>query len=100
MMFELIDSDEQPKININFSDDSIDDLSTAKKRRADENLRQRLHRFCEGDGSIPSTVFTFTSICFVLISVFGLVLGSIEEFQIPYQRIGNQSVIVHNVTKG
>lgn len=83
----------------NFSDDSLDDLASSKKRRTDEKLRQRLHRFCEGDGTLASNIFTFLSICFVLISVFGLVLGSIEEFQIPYVRIGNQTVIAQNVTK-
>lgn len=59
-----------------------------------------MHRFCEGDGTIASTVFTFISICFVLISVLGLVLGSIEEFQIPYKRVGNQTIVVTNVSKG
>lgn len=73
----------------------------SRKRNPDETLRERLCRFCEGDGTLPSTLFTFSSICFVLISVLGLVLGSIEEFQVPYERIGNSSVVfVGNISKG
>ncbi|KAI6183642.1 Potassium voltage-gated channel subfamily F member 1 [Aphelenchoides bicaudatus] len=86
----------QPQFDL--IDDSLDDLSSSKKRQ-NENIRQRLHRFCEGDGTLMSTIFTFVSICFVLISVLGLVLGSIEEFQIPYRRVGNQTVVASNVSK-
>lgn len=52
---------------------------------ADRSLRNRLHLFCEGDGSLPSTLFSFASISFVLISVIGLVLGSIHELQVRPQ---------------
>lgn len=48
----------------------------------DRSMRARIHAFCEGDGSLPSTLFTFGSISFVLISVIGLVLGSIHELQV------------------
>ncbi|CAD5212468.1 unnamed protein product [Bursaphelenchus okinawaensis] len=73
-------------------DESVDDL-LARKRSPDESIRQRLHRFCEGDGTMVSTLFTFASICFVLVSVLGLVLGSIEDFQHPYEKVGNKSVL-------
>lgn len=48
--------------------------------------KQRIYKFYEGDGSTASTIFIFFSICFVLISVLGLVLGSIHEFQIPIKQ--------------
>ncbi|KAI6226120.1 hypothetical protein M3Y99_01328500 [Aphelenchoides fujianensis] len=80
-------------------DESLEDLTAAKKRLQDETMRERLYRFCEGDGTTASTIFAGISICFVLISVGGLVLGSIEEFQIPYERVDNQMVVVQNVSK-
>ena len=52
----------------------------------DRSLRARIYAFCEGDGSLPSTLFTFGSISFVLISVIGLVLGSIHELQVIFYR--------------
>ncbi|KAE9548424.1 hypothetical protein FO519_008362 [Halicephalobus sp. NKZ332] len=78
---------------INQMADSMDDLTlNSKKRNGDtESLKERIYRFTEGDGSFPSTVFTFLSICFVLISVLGLILGSIHEFQVPIQKKGNIS---------
>ncbi|KAK6062285.1 K+ channel tetramerization domain protein [Cooperia oncophora] len=64
---------------------SIEEL-THKKNKVlemnDSSLRSRIHHFCEGDGSLLSTLFTFGSISFVLISVIGLILGSIHEFQV------------------
>ncbi|KAI6181911.1 Potassium channel and Ion transport domain containing protein [Aphelenchoides besseyi] len=81
-------------------DESTDGLNINKKREVDETFKERLHRFIEGDNTKASAFFSFISIVFVLISVFGLVLGSIEEFQIPYERVGNQTLVVHNVSKG
>ncbi|KAI6197571.1 hypothetical protein M3Y94_01240200 [Aphelenchoides besseyi] len=80
-------------------DESTDDLNANKKREVNETLKERLHRFVEGDNTKASALFSFISIAFVLISVFGLVLGSIEEFQIPYERVGNLTLVVHNVSK-
>ncbi|CAD5216826.1 unnamed protein product [Bursaphelenchus xylophilus] len=80
-------------------EDSIDDL-LAHKRSPDETMRQRLDRFCEGDGTLASTLFTFLSICFVLISVLGLVLGSIEDFQNPFEKTANGTFLfTGNVSK-
>ncbi|CAJ0955391.1 unnamed protein product, partial [Mesorhabditis belari] len=62
---------------------------------ADRSLRSRLHAFCEGDGTFWSTLFTFISICFVLISVIGLVLGSIHEFQVPIIKKGRSHLRVN-----
>lgn len=58
-------------------------------------MRSRIHQFCEGDGSLFSTLFTFGSITFVLISVIGLVLGSIHEFQVGHGMFpGNIGIIL------
>lgn len=48
--------------------------------------KERISKCFEGDETIASTIFTFFSICFVLTSVLGLILGSIHEFQVPIQR--------------
>ncbi|KAJ1351060.1 hypothetical protein KIN20_006997 [Parelaphostrongylus tenuis] len=64
----------------------------------DQSLRSRIHNFCEGDGSLLSTLFTFGSISFVLISVIGLILGTIHEFQVPIVKYGAVSTSVNNVS--
>ncbi|KAI1713413.1 ion transport protein domain-containing protein [Ditylenchus destructor] len=61
---------------------SIDEFNRKPLDPNSETWRQRIFRFCEGDGTLGSTIFTFLSICFVLISVLGLVLGSVQEFQV------------------
>ncbi|GMT35104.1 hypothetical protein PFISCL1PPCAC_26401 [Pristionchus fissidentatus] len=64
--------------------DSMEDLANGEAKTmepADRSMRHRIHLFCEGDGSLASTLFSFASISFVLISVIGLVLGSIHELQ-------------------
>uniref|UniRef100_A0A7E4USD6 BTB domain-containing protein n=1 Tax=Panagrellus redivivus TaxID=6233 RepID=A0A7E4USD6_PANRE len=73
--------------------DSMEDLTINTKKRNSENgpIRERMYHFFEGDGSFGSTVFTAVSIGFVLISVLGLVLGSIHEFQVPIHKKGNVS---------
>uniref|UniRef100_A0A914DSX1 BTB domain-containing protein n=1 Tax=Acrobeloides nanus TaxID=290746 RepID=A0A914DSX1_9BILA len=73
--------------------ESLDDLTLNKKNGSgeEEPLSARLYRFTEGDGSFGSTIFTFISICFVLISVLGLVMGSIQDFQVPIHKTGNSS---------
>uniref|UniRef100_A0A915AWC9 Potassium channel tetramerisation-type BTB domain-containing protein n=4 Tax=Parascaris univalens TaxID=6257 RepID=A0A915AWC9_PARUN len=58
---------------------------------APQTVRMRVRKFCEGDGSMASTLFSFASISFVLISVFGLVFGSIHEFQQPIVKVGSKS---------
>lgn len=52
------------------------------------SLRQRIHEFCEGDGTLASTIFSFASIFFVLLSVLGLIIGSIHDFQVPIVKAG------------
>ncbi|KAE9413353.1 hypothetical protein Angca_003773 [Angiostrongylus cantonensis] len=64
----------------------------------DHSLRSRIHRFCEGDGSLFSTLFTFGSISFVLISVVGLILGTIHDFQVPILKHGTLSRRVNNLS--
>ncbi|KHN86752.1 Potassium voltage-gated channel subfamily B member 2 [Toxocara canis] len=76
---------------MNGSLDLADDHKLAEPFGANESLRMRIHRFCEGDGTIASTLFSFASISFVLISVLGLVIGSIHEFQQPIVKIGPKS---------
>uniref|UniRef100_A0AC34FQW0 BTB domain-containing protein n=1 Tax=Panagrolaimus sp. ES5 TaxID=591445 RepID=A0AC34FQW0_9BILA len=73
--------------------DSQEDLSITSKKRSDENLtlRERIYQFTEGDGSYTSLIFTSLSIGFVLISVLGLVLGSIHEFQVQIHKKANIS---------
>lgn len=44
--------------------------------------RQRIYEIFEGDGSVISNLFIFASISFVLISVGGLIIGSVKEFQV------------------
>uniref|UniRef100_A0AC35FFH3 BTB domain-containing protein n=1 Tax=Panagrolaimus sp. PS1159 TaxID=55785 RepID=A0AC35FFH3_9BILA len=77
----------------NHLSDSLDDLSNTSKKRSLENLtlRERIYAITEGDGTICSLIFTSLSIGFVLISVLGLVLGSIHEFQVPINKKGNIS---------
>lgn len=60
-------------------------------------IRKRISNFCEGDGSIGSTLFTFISIFFVLVSVIGLVMGSIHEFQIPIKILKTSNQISNNL---
>uniref|UniRef100_A0A915CTB5 BTB domain-containing protein n=1 Tax=Ditylenchus dipsaci TaxID=166011 RepID=A0A915CTB5_9BILA len=64
---------------------SIDEFSKRAVDSSQETTKERICRFCEGDGSFGSACFIFISICFVLISVCGLVLGSIHDFQVPIQ---------------
>uniref|UniRef100_A0AC34Q271 BTB domain-containing protein n=1 Tax=Panagrolaimus sp. JU765 TaxID=591449 RepID=A0AC34Q271_9BILA len=72
--------------------DSLDDLSGCRKDDLEnDTLKNRIYKFTEGDGTCGSAVFTSFSICFVLISVLGLILGSIHEFQIPISKKGNVS---------
>lgn len=59
-----------------------DDGKSTEPFDAPQTIRMRMHRFCEGDGSVASTLFSFASISFVLISVLGLVFGSIHDFQV------------------
>uniref|UniRef100_A0A914XEG1 BTB domain-containing protein n=1 Tax=Plectus sambesii TaxID=2011161 RepID=A0A914XEG1_9BILA len=54
-------------------------------------LRRQIWNFCEGSGTFWSNIFSFVSIAFVLLSVCGLILGSIPELQVP---------IVKNATLG
>uniref|UniRef100_A0A0N5A9Z2 BTB domain-containing protein n=1 Tax=Syphacia muris TaxID=451379 RepID=A0A0N5A9Z2_9BILA len=49
-------------------------------------IRQRIYGICDGDGSRISNFFVFISISFVLISVAGLIIGSIKDFQIPVMK--------------
>ncbi|CAD6197305.1 unnamed protein product [Caenorhabditis auriculariae] len=80
---------------------SMEELVTSKKEKVelrDSTTRMRIHQFCEGDGSLLSTLFTFGSISFVLISVIGLVLGSIHDLQVPIRKKGSKSERVDNVT--
>ncbi|PAV83856.1 hypothetical protein WR25_19593 [Diploscapter pachys] len=80
---------------------SLEDLvqKTEKKLSVhDRSTRSRIHRFCEGDGSFFSNCFTFASISFVLISVIGLVLGSIHELQVPIIKKGAKSQRIHNLS--
>uniref|UniRef100_A0A914W438 BTB domain-containing protein n=1 Tax=Plectus sambesii TaxID=2011161 RepID=A0A914W438_9BILA len=60
------------------------------------NIRRKIWDFCEGSGTFWSNVFSAVSIAFVLLSVGGLVVGSIPEFQVPIVknvtlRVGNTS---------
>lgn len=48
-----------------------------------QGIRARIHHFCEGDGTAASTIFSFASISFVMVSVLGLIFGSLHEFQQP-----------------
>ncbi|VDO71371.1 unnamed protein product [Heligmosomoides polygyrus] len=76
--FERISTVESP---------SLEELTHKKNKTLeirDRSLRTRCHYFCEGDGTLLSTLFTFGSISFVLISVIGLILGSIHEFQVRF----------------
>uniref|UniRef100_A0A8R1HXR6 Ion_trans domain-containing protein n=1 Tax=Caenorhabditis japonica TaxID=281687 RepID=A0A8R1HXR6_CAEJA len=76
---------------------SLEELVAPKEKKIelhDRSLRSRIHQFCEGDGSLLSTLFTFGSITFVLISVIGLVLGSIHEFQTVKMELTLQVVYV------
>lgn len=50
------------------------------------NVRRKIWNFCEGDGTRMSTIFSIISIGFVIISVSGLVVGSIRDFQVPINR--------------
>uniref|UniRef100_A0A9J2Q758 BTB domain-containing protein n=1 Tax=Ascaris lumbricoides TaxID=6252 RepID=A0A9J2Q758_ASCLU len=68
-----------------------DDGKSTEPFDAPQTIRMRMHRFCEGDGSVASTLFSFASISFVLISVLGLVFGSIHEFQQPIVKVGPKS---------
>ncbi|XGW32774.1 hypothetical protein V3C99_017357 [Haemonchus contortus] len=80
---------------------SIEELAHKKNKTLemnDRSLRSRIHHFCEGDGSLLSTLFTFGSISFVLISVIGLILGSIHEFQVPIVKHGKISQRVNNLS--
>ncbi|KAK5981630.1 Voltage-gated potassium channel [Trichostrongylus colubriformis] len=80
---------------------SIEELAHRKNKileMNDRSLRSRIHHFCEGDGSLLSTLFTFGSISFVLISVIGLILGSIHEFQVPIVKRGKVSQRVKNLS--
>ncbi|CAJ0609884.1 unnamed protein product [Cylicocyclus nassatus] len=80
---------------------SIEELTHKKDKNLemrDRSLRSRIHHFCEGDGSLLSTLFTFGSISFVLISVIGLILGSIHEFQVPIVKHGRVSTRVSNLS--
>ncbi|ETN83674.1 K+ channel tetramerization domain protein [Necator americanus] len=80
---------------------SIEELTHKKDKNLemrDRSLRCRIHQFCEGDGSLLSTLFTFGSISFVLISVIGLILGSIHEFQVPIVKHGKISTRVNNLS--
>ncbi|EYC03533.1 hypothetical protein Y032_0093g2642 [Ancylostoma ceylanicum] len=80
---------------------SIEELTHKKDKNLemrDRSLRSRIHQFCEGDGSLLSTLFTFGSISFVLISVIGLILGSIHEFQVPIVKHGRVSTRVNNLS--
>ncbi|KAK6765997.1 hypothetical protein RB195_025733 [Necator americanus] len=82
---------------------SIEELTHKKDKNLemrDRSLRCRIHQFCEGDGSLLSTLFTFGSISFVLISVIGLILGSIHEFQVPIVKHGKISTRVNNLSAG
>ncbi|EYC03531.1 hypothetical protein Y032_0093g2642 [Ancylostoma ceylanicum] len=82
---------------------SIEELTHKKDKNLemrDRSLRSRIHQFCEGDGSLLSTLFTFGSISFVLISVIGLILGSIHEFQVPIVKHGRVSTRVNNLSAG
>ncbi|KAF8353810.1 kvs-1 [Pristionchus pacificus] len=76
--------------------ESMEDLTNdgQKIEPADRSMRHRIHVFCEGDGSLASTIFSFASISFVLISVIGLVLGSIHELQVPISKNGTIHVRV------
>ncbi|WKY16217.1 hypothetical protein Q1695_001141 [Nippostrongylus brasiliensis] len=77
---------------------SLEELTSKKNKSLeirDRSLRSRIHHFCEGDGSLLSTLFTFGSISFVLISVIGLILGSIHEFQVPILKHGKVSTRVN-----
>ncbi|EGT45979.1 CBN-KVS-1 protein [Caenorhabditis brenneri] len=80
---------------------SLEELVAPKEKKIelhDRSLRSRIHQFCEGDGSLFSTLFTFGSITFVLISVIGLVLGSIHELQVPIYKKGGKSERINNWT--
>ncbi|CAI5455340.1 unnamed protein product [Caenorhabditis angaria] len=81
---------------------SLEELVAPKEKKIelhDRSLRSRIHQFCEGDGSLFSTLFTFGSISFVLISVIGLVLGSIHELQVPIRKTGGKAErILDNIT--
>uniref|UniRef100_A0A1I7TW82 BTB_2 domain-containing protein n=1 Tax=Caenorhabditis tropicalis TaxID=1561998 RepID=A0A1I7TW82_9PELO len=82
---------------------SLEELVAPKEKKIelhDHSLRSRIHQFCEGDGSLFSTLFTFGSITFVLISVIGLVLGSIHELQVPIYKKGGKSERISNWTVG
>ncbi|CAB3400352.1 unnamed protein product [Caenorhabditis bovis] len=80
---------------------SLEELVAPKEKKIeihDCSLRYRIHQFCEGDGSLLSTLFTFGSISFVLISVIGLVLGSIHEFQVPVFKNETNSERIQNLS--
>ncbi|GMT06465.1 hypothetical protein PENTCL1PPCAC_28639 [Pristionchus entomophagus] len=81
--------------------ESMEDLANEAKAMepADRSLRHRIHLFCEGDGSLPSTVFSFASISFVLISVIGLVLGSIHDLQVPILKNGTSHIRINDTSK-
>lgn len=49
-------------------------------------IRRQIWNFCEGSGTFWSNIFSFASISFVLLSVSGLILGSIPEFQVPIHK--------------
>ncbi|VDK47193.1 unnamed protein product [Anisakis simplex] len=65
-----------------------DNQKSSEAFDGNRSIRMKIHRFCEGDGTTASTLFSFASISFVLISVLGLVFGSIHEFQQPIVKIG------------
>jgi hypothetical protein len=48
--------------------------------------RRRVWAMTEGDGSMVSNIFSFTSIGFVIISITGLITGSVQACQVPVNR--------------
>ncbi|KAH7698836.1 CRE-KVS-1 protein [Aphelenchoides avenae] len=85
-------------------DDTSDTATTvtgsACDKPVDESPRRRLRRFIDGDGTWQSSTFVFFSIFFVLLSVIGLILGSIRDFQVPVMRHGNGTQVqVENATR-
>ncbi|KAH7707747.1 CRE-KVS-1 protein [Aphelenchoides avenae] len=87
------------------ADDSSDAMTavtgSACDNPVDESSRRRLRRYIDGDGTWQSSVFVFFSIFFVLLSVVGLIFGSIRDFQVPVVRHGNGTQVqVENATRG